>query len=69
MIDTLAYLLPALGCAAMMAAMMGMMWMMGRWQRRSDQPSAPSRDKEIEGLRDEVANLRQTRAGSSSTDG
>lgn len=66
MIDKLAYLLPALGCAAMMAAMM---WMMGRRQGRSDQPSAPSQDEEIQGLRDEVATLRQTRAGSSSTDG
>lgn len=66
MIDTLAYLLPALGCAAMMAAIM---WMMGRGQVRSDQPSAASRDEEIQGLRDEVATLRQTRAGSSSTDG
>ena len=66
MIDTLAYLLPVLGCAAMMAVMM---WMMGRGQGRSDQPSAPSREEEIEGLRAEVATLRQTTTGSSSTDG
>ena len=63
MIDTLAYLLPALGCAAMMVVMMG------RGQGRSDRPSAPSREEEIQGLRAEVATLRQTTAGSSSTDG
>lgn len=66
MIDTLAYLLPALGCAAMMAAMM---WMMARGQGRSEQPPARSREEEIEGLRTEVATLRQTTAGSSPTDG
>ena len=62
----LAYLLPALGCAAMMAVVM---WMMSRSQGRSDQPSAPSREEEIERLRAEVATLHQTTPGSSPTDG
>lgn len=62
----LAYLLPVLGCAAMMAVVM---WMMSRGQGRADQPSAPSREEEIERLRADVATLHQTTPGSSSTDG
>ena len=66
MIDTLAYLLPALGCAAMMGAMMWMM--MGRVLGGSAQPPQASREGRIEGLRAEVAAPRQTMARSSCAD-
>ena len=67
MIDTLAYLLPALGCAAMMGAMMWMM--MGRGRGGSAQLPEASREEQIEGLRAEVAALRQTTAEIAPTDG
>jgi hypothetical protein len=58
--ETIAYLLPALGCAAMMG---GMMWMMGRGNgAKTDTPDA-ARTKEIDALRQEVADLRQGAPG------
>ena len=58
--QTIAYLLPALGCAAMMG---GMMWMMGRGKGDKVQAADPSRQKEIAALRQEVAGLRNDTTG------
>lgn len=58
--ETIAYLLPALGCAAMMG---GMMWMMGRGKGDKVQPADPSRQQEVAALRQEVASLRNDTTG------
>lgn len=58
--ETIAYLLPALGCAAMMG---GMMWMMRRGQGDKDPAADPSRQQEIAALRQEVASLRDDTTG------
>lgn len=50
------YLLPVLGCAAMMG---GMMWMMGRGKGSKADAPDPERAKEVQALRQEVADLRQ----------
>ena len=60
--DTIAYLLPALGCAAMMG---GMIWMM-RGSNRSDAPrpeSTDERQRELSELRAEIDEL-STKAAS-----
>lgn len=64
--ETIAYLLPALGCAAMMG---GMMWMMGRGKGDTKQAPDATRQQEIEALREEVAGLRKDPAATPSADG
>lgn len=51
--ETIAYLLPALGCAGMMA---GMMWMM-RDRGGADTTAPDERQEEIAHLRSEIASL------------
>ncbi len=55
--DKLVYLLPAVGCAAMMG---GMMWMMMRGNHNSMQTAQPDTETatEIAALRAEIAALR-----------
>jgi flagellar basal body-associated protein FliL len=56
--EIFAYLLPVLGCVAMMGAMMGaMMWMMRG--RGAEASPAEDRRPEIDALRAEVESLRQ----------
>jgi hypothetical protein len=57
--ETIAYLLPALGCAGMMA---GMMWMM-RDRGGADTAAADERQREIVQLRSEIAGLDTAGAG------
>ncbi len=53
--DTLLYLIPALGCGLMMVACMVLM---SRMRGHRDEPS---HDDDVEALRDEVAQLRAER--------
>jgi hypothetical protein len=57
--ETIAYLLPALGCAGMMA---GMMWMM-RDRGSADSTAPDERQREIAQLRSEIASLDAPEAG------
>lgn len=61
--DTLLYLIPALGCGLMMVACMVLM---SRMQGHSYEPS---HDDDIEALRDEVARLRTERDSTADADG
>lgn len=53
--DTLLYLIPALGCGLMMVACMVLM------SRMHGHRDEPSHDDDVEALRDEVARLRAER--------
>lgn len=53
--ETIVYLLPTLGCVAMMG---GMVWMMTRGGSKPDAGEHDQRQREIDSLRTEVSALR-----------
>lgn len=53
--DTIAYLLPSLGCVAMMG---GMVWMMTRNGQKPDPTDQDRRQRELDSLREELQTLR-----------
>ena len=53
--QTIAYLLPTLGCAAMMG---GMVWMMTRSGSKPEPADQDQRQREVNALRSELSDLR-----------
>lgn len=63
--ESVTYLLPALGCTAMMG---GMVWMMTRDRGEAPLTPEPSRQQELARLRDELAELRRDHPGVATKD-